>query len=211
MRRLNCIHNGHELTTCHVTLTFLAQVSYESWLTAACTSHVITPRVILAQAFAPTIVSKGPFRTVFNEKIDSFTITLFICIYEKRNNLRRLMGHLMKEIMYALTDLGFLSDFLEKCRFSSSDQFFTTGAEIRLPSISIVTCIRICLCIAVTDWKLRRSCFNLRSSHKIPAQPGGQRQCPFLMSQRAPFWQSSHVERQPGPIYPGGQAERQGN
>lgn len=191
MRRLNCIHNVHELTTCNVTLTFLAQLSYESWLTAACTSHVITPRVILTQAFAPTIISKGSFRAVCSmKKINdsaSFTITLFICIYEKRNNLSRLMGHLMKEIMYALKDLGFLSDLLEKCRFSSSDQFSTTGAEIRLPSTSNVTCIRLCLCIVVTDWKLHRSCFNLRSSHKIPVQPGGQRQCPFLMSQRAPF------------------------
>lgn len=189
MRRLNCILNVHGLTTCHVALTFFAQLSYESWLTAACTSHVITPRVILTQAFAPTIVSKGSFRTVCSMKKinDIFTITLFICIYVKHNNLSRLMGHLMKEIMYALKDLGFLSDLLEKCRFSSSEQFFTTGAEIRLPSISNVTCIRLCLCIVLTDWKLHRSCLNLRSSHKIPVQPGGQRQCPFLMSQRAPF------------------------
>ena len=56
--------------------------------------------------------------------------------------------------MYALKNLGFQSDFLEKCRFCSIHQFFTTGAEIRLPSDSIVTYIRLCLYIAVTDWKL---------------------------------------------------------
>lgn len=109
---------------------------------------------------------------------------------------------------YAHSDLSFNSDFLEKCRFCSIDQFFITGAEIWLPSINIETYISLlCQCTAVTGSKLHWSCFYLRSSHKIPVQPGGQTQCPFLMSHRAPFWQSSHVKRQPGPIYPGGQAE----
>ena len=83
--------------------------------------------------------------SLFNEKnkrklyCNAFDLHLWITQELAQTYGPSVLFHFMKEIMYALKNLGFQSDFLEKCRFCSIDQFFTTGAEIRLPSDSIVT------------------------------------------------------------------------